>query len=268
MRAAKMTTIILLMLTLLTACSGSGALPPSLSDTGDDALDRDQSRRDAGHGVAWQPLTAEQTADLPDEIAAWVDEHLQEQGIFQQQFGERTIIMVAWGEKSSGGYTVAVKDIAAESADRLRLSIELTQPENTDVTGQALTYPSALVEVTPAGYYELEPQFSGALFFQNNAFQIELPEAYSEVANAVHIKGRARVFEGTFQVTVEDGHNILAHKVMQVAGAPAWGEFDELLELDETPTSPYGIVFFYEHSAKDGSVINRIAVPVKFSALQ
>lgn len=268
MRAAKFVTVILMVGALLAACSGAGAPVPNSPDAGGEPMDRDHGPHDAGHGVSWRPLTAAQLADLPDEEAAWVQQRQQEQGIFQQQFGDRTLIVVAWGEKNTSGYTVTVDDVVAASPDSLRMEIRLDQPEDTDVTGQVLTYPSAVIEVTPAGFYEFDLQFVGALFFQNNAFQIERPHAYSDVAGAVHIKGKARVFEGTFQVSIEDGHNILAHKVMQVAGAPAWGEFDEMLDLMEEPTSPYGIVYFYEHSAKDGSVINRIAIPVKFSALQ
>jgi len=254
--------VLILVAALAAACGGSPA--PS---TGGGAEPDDRDAVQDGGGTAdqvdWEAVAL---GDLPDEIAAWVDEQRGQLGVFQQVAGERTYILVSWGEKPTGGYEVVVDDVTAVGEETLRLAITLTAPGNDDVVTDAITYPLAVVAVAPAQYYDLEPHFDGARFLENGSFRIEEPALFTVVGDQVRVAGEARVFEGVFEISVEDGHNVLAHATMQVEGAPAWAPFDVTLELTETPTSPNGVVFIYTHSAADGSIRDAIAVPVSFAS--
>ena len=215
-------------------------------------------------GAGWEEATID---GLPDEVRSWVEEHQQQMGIFQEVFDGRTYVLVAWGEKPTGGYAVEVTDVTVDG-ETLHLAVALSEPASDATVTQALTYPHALVAVTPGRIYQIQPEFSGAIFLQNRSFRIELPEMFTAVDDRVRVKGQARVFEGAFQIYVEDGHNILAEQTMQVEGAPAWGAFDVELELRETPTSPNGVVTVLTHSPKDGSVLDPIHIPISFTSWQ
>jgi Intracellular proteinase inhibitor/Immunoglobulin-like domain of bacterial spore germination len=74
------------------------------------------------------------------------------------------------------------------------------------------------------------------------------------------VTGEARVFEGSFHYTVEDGHNYLIEE--QVAyvkqGAPEWSPFELNLSIptEKWPENGTLILHLYERSEKDGSVIH------------
>lgn len=243
---------------LLAACGGSPQ--PGAGDATEPGTD--QGSTDGAAGVDWEIPAIDQ---LPDEVAAWVEQQQAQTGIFQLTHDDRTYILIAWGEKPTGGYEVVVDDVQPLGEDALRLDITLTAPGEDAIVTQVLTYPIALVAVEPGTYYRLEPHFEGARFLENNSFRIDEPAMFAEVGDSVRVTGEARVFEGVFQISVEDGHVVLAHQVIQVEGAPAWAPFDVTLEFEETPTSPNGVVFVYTHSPRDGSVMDAIGVPISFT---
>lgn len=216
---------------------------------------------------AESPLTweARDPAQLPEQARRWVEEHRTQQGIWQATFGDETLILVAWGEKPTGGYSVEVVDVTMPTADRLRLVVRLREPGAGDAVTQVITYPAALVAVRPAGTYQLDVHFEGATFYKNSAFEILEPAPFTVVSDRLRLRGKARVFEATFMVRVEDGHNVLAEQpVMASEGAPGWGDFDVEIPLQEMPTSPHGVVHVFEASAKDGSPLHALVIPITF----
>jgi hypothetical protein len=98
---------------------------------------------------------------------------------------------------------------------------------------------------------------------ENEAFKILEPAPNTEVEDSIVVRGLARVFEGTIQYELEDGHNILAKGFTTATeGAPGWGEFEIVIEIDKVPTNGVGIVVLYEESAKDGSRLHELSIPV------
>ena len=90
------------------------------------------------------------------------------------------------------------------------------------------------------------------------------PERGSILTERVKMTGFARVWEASFIVEVEDGHNVLGIKQVTASeGAPGWGKFEFWMDL-EPATSPYGTIIFVTYSAKDGSRIEELKVPVGF----
>jgi hypothetical protein len=101
---------------------------------------------------------------------------------------------------------------------------------------------------------------------ENEAFRIFEPAPNTEIGTTFKVKGQARVFEGAFSYTFEDGHNVLAEgNVHAAAGAPEWADF-EFTVTYEKATNPIGVLILFEKSAKDGSSTNQLIIPLKFKA--
>jgi hypothetical protein len=102
------------------------------------------------------------------------------------------------------------------------------------------------------------------VFMENEAFRVYEPAPNTEIGTTFTVKGQARVFEGAFSYTFEDGHNVLAEgNEHAAAGAPEWADF-ELTVTFEKPTNPVGALTFFEKSAIDGSPTNQLMIPLKF----
>ncbi len=68
------------------------------------------------------------------------------------------------------------------------------------------------------------------------------------------IKGKGQIFEASFNWVVEDGHEELKNGfAMTDAGAPEWGNFNFVVDVEKKrPNSKLHLILF-ETSAKDGS---------------
>lgn len=100
---------------------------------------------------------------------------------------------------------------------------------------------------------------------QNEAFQVYEPAPNAEVKDQIVVRGLARVFEGTFKYEFEDGHFILDEGFTTASmGAPEWGEFEITINLNAATEGHYRIVL-YEESAKDGSNLNELIIPLQVS---
>lgn len=77
---------------------------------------------------------------------------------------------------------------------------------------------------------------------------------------AYTIEGEARVHEGSFIYTVEDGHYVLVEptSVQVVEGAPAWSSFEIEIDISEEDLPTYSSLTLtvFEESAEDGSPVH------------
>jgi uncharacterized membrane protein YkoI len=98
---------------------------------------------------------------------------------------------------------------------------------------------------------------------QNDAFRLFSPKPGTEIGSTLTVEGEARVFEAAFSWALEDGHNILAEgHEMADGGAPAWGRFSFTINVPQASQANVTLLLFV-HSAKDGSVQQQLAVPLK-----
>lgn len=73
------------------------------------------------------------------------------------------------------------------------------------------------------------------------------------------VTGEARVFEAVMSYAVSDGHNYLVEDFHTLdAGAPEWSAFtlDIHISEEQLPVNGTLMIEVFEHSAKDGSVVN------------
>lgn len=253
-----------------------GGSAPDPGDDGDDGGSREEpgDGEETGGGgdgtIMWSLLSED---ELTEKAAAWIEEHKEETGIFQNIFGHETLILINWGLKPNTGYSVTVTGVQENDDGELTMDIVLSEPADGDVNLPAETYPRAIISVEPAGAYTINPTFSGAAFFENLTFQIDEPAAFAVIGDSFRLKGRGRIFEAVFTVYLEDGHlELIRESVTAESSDDAvfdpdgwWMEFDVILELEETPTSPNGVLSVWVDSAKDGSPEDRINIPVRFA---
>lgn len=78
------------------------------------------------------------------------------------------------------------------------------------------------------------------------------------------VTGEARVFEGSFSYTVEDGHSYLIEEtpVKVDEGAPSWSSFTIEVDIpkDQLPVNGALNLMLFERSAKDNSQVNVMPV--------
>jgi hypothetical protein len=80
------------------------------------------------------------------------------------------------------------------------------------------------------------------------------------------VTGEARVFEAVMNYTVEDGHNFIVEDFYMLdEGAPSWSSFTLELDIPQVKLPDNGTLTLelFEYSAKDGSKINVISVPLE-----
>jgi len=145
--------------------------------------------------------------------------------------------------------------------------ILLVNLENDEVTEQDKQPDSQRgSEPEPAEKDEATPTPSNPdIVAENEAFRIFEPEPNVVVDKTLKVRGEARVFEAVLSYSLEDGHEILAEGHVQASkGAPEWGSFEIDITLKQMPTSPSGMLTIYEGSAKDGSPIHQLHIPLKF----
>jgi hypothetical protein len=84
--------------------------------------------------------------------------------------------------------------------------------------------------------------------------------------NTIIIKGEARVFENVFSYRIVDSKGMKLAEGHAMANAPDVGQFGPFQVEVQIPkaSSPTGFVEVFSNSAKDGSEIDMVKIPVYF----
>lgn len=220
--------------------------------------------------IPWEVVDEQ---DLPAEVAVWVNENYRDRGVYVLPAGEVRYLLVAWGEQPTGGFTVNVDGVDHAYTGGIQVALELEEPGPDDIVTQALTYPYQLIALD-AGVETITVNFRGASWFgdelgepSDDDPEIILRVAGPEdepVSNPLVVWGRARVYEATFELVVEDGHYHLSKDVITVAeGGPSWAEFAVVVTLPAY-SSPSGMVIGQVEDAADGTIREVALVPVSF----
>ena len=95
------------------------------------------------------------------------------------------------------------------------------------------------------------------------AILLESPLPGDSISSPVHVTGTANTFEATFQIRIVDstGRSLFEHFATATSGTGTRGTFDETVAFT-TSNHGNGSLSVYEHSAKDGSEINTVTIPV------
>ena len=96
---------------------------------------------------------------------------------------------------------------------------------------------------------------------------VESPLAFQEVGNPVQAHGTANTFEATFEyeLTDTDGKIVDDDFVTATSGTGTRGTFELTTKPYEIPFDGVGALIVFERSAKDGSRINLVEIPVRMT---
>jgi hypothetical protein len=155
-------------------------------------------------------------------------------------------------ERELGLTSEVPDDLAAElsRAARAQITYTLTQPPHgavADIDG---------CRFTRADFEGLTP-----------AILVESPLPFEEVGSPVRATGTANTFEATFayELTDTDGKIVDEGFVTATSGTGTRGTFDFTTKPFTVPFDGVGSLIVFERSAKDGSRINLVEIPVRMT---
>jgi len=194
-------------------------------------------------------------------VAAWVEQNSRVRGVHVAGFESATYVLAAGGPEAA----VGIRLVAARSTGAGIILVFETRdpgPAHRPILLLATAHsPPSRAGVEFPGGEPLTGEFP-MLSASNGAISVTWPLAGSVATSSLTVRGYARIFEATFRLRVEDGHDVLAGVcTMTSDGAPAWGQFEVVLEFP-APAGPGLRLFLFEESAKDGSPVNVALVPL------
>jgi hypothetical protein len=96
------------------------------------------------------------------------------------------------------------------------------------------------------------------------AILVEAPLPFATVSAPLRLRGTANTFEATFEYELLDsvGKTLAKHFVTATSGSGTRGTYDVAIPF--APPGGTGTLFVYELSAKDGSRIHQVEIPLTF----
>jgi len=100
---------------------------------------------------------------------------------------------------------------------------------------------------------------------QTPAILVESPLAWQKVGSPLRVTGTANTFEATFEyeLTDTDGKIVDSHFVTATSGSGTRGTFDFTTKPYTVSFSGVGALIVFERSAKDGSRIHLVEIPLR-----
>jgi hypothetical protein len=207
----------------------------------------------------------------PDPLLTeWIDIHRHNEGAYQWSLGGIRYVLVAAGERPTGGYAVKVDEVRLSRGVWL-VDVVLVEPGPGDNVTQALTYPFALVSMDEGDFQVQVRRVTGEgveeipVVAASPRFIVTSPIPGTQVQGEVRVTGAGVAPGGSFRVLVEDGHMVLGRASGTTSGDAEWGRFDLVVEIG-TPANPYGAVVIYTENPQDGSITEELILPVRFGS--
>lgn len=99
---------------------------------------------------------------------------------------------------------------------------------------------------------------------ENQVIKIVSPKPGSTIKSPVTVAGEASVFEALLKVRIKDAKGlVLAEQKVLTAEGQKMSPFSTQIKYKK-PTSKNGLVEFFAPSAKDGSELYKISIPITF----
>lgn len=129
-----------------------------------------------------------------------------------------------------------------------------------------------IAEKKTDGTFGVQDQSDGFVYIDTKvkkSITVSTPAANQVITSPVLISGKAVAFEGQFNIRIKDGNGVILYNA-NTMGASSYGDpqpFSAKIVYN-TPTAKNGTIEVFEFSAKDGSEINKVTVPVSFGDYQ
>jgi uncharacterized protein YceK len=181
------------------------------------------------------------------------------------QSGKHIAWKVEWDQKTddklvpNGEYTVMAEVLAQPGDETVTIQTEQLQTSKSMTIENAdLSQEEERVEKDQTGSDEVNIKDLENKAFRNLKVEGKLGQ-YT-------VTGEARVFEAVFGYSVSDGHQYYIEEFKQLdGGAPNWSPFTLEISIseDQLPVNGTVMLELYEESAKDGSKVNQLFIPLE-----
>lgn len=115
-------------------------------------------------------------------------------------------------------------------------------------------------------YFAVDAQPIPVIKTQNEFLKVVSPRPNQIIENPVQVSGESSFFEGNTRIRIKDNDNNILVDTFTTATGGEMGELSPFFEdiTYQNPTTEKGFVEVFEESAKDGSEIHKITIPVVF----
>jgi len=274
--------VLIMLLASITGCGLFNGDPPGNEETPGPEPDPNNEEPDPGADsnlVRHQNASGDgyfyRLAALPVSIQQWVDLAAKEVFLGQSRvIGDYLYILVTYGPKPTGGYTVEITEVQAGEQE-IRVDVEFTKPKPGDLVTQAFTYPFDLV-VVPADGLPVVFNAHGAETYVMGLYGLDTLEpitassygiklfapADGDLLNGALIyRGVASVFEGTVNYRLRDEGGQILTEGFTTAGMGDWYYFEGEIPLTGFIQEPRPVIFeLFTISPKDGSEQDKISL--------
>ncbi|HEB12561.1 MAG TPA: hypothetical protein ENI11_02675 [Actinobacteria bacterium] len=116
----------------------------------------------------------------------------------------------------------------------------------------------ALIEDVPEEAFAGHASESGLII-------VTKPQIDDLITSPVRVAGKAKAFESTVNIRVKDDQGGILKETSVITNAPDVGEFgDYSTKVDFESSTKKGEIEVFEYSARDGSEVNKVIIPVNF----
>jgi len=214
--------------------------------------------------------------DLSPDIKSWVDTSRRQEMAQAKNFKGYTYILVTYGEKPTGGYTVEIKDLLLKEKE-IEVIVEFKAPSADQMVTQAFTYPYALVRIeatdlpfsfTATGEKEYIMELRGIdrirpIVASSNWIKIFNPAPEQEIEESFTVEGIASTFEGNIRYRLINAQGEKVKDSFTTAGMGDWYYFEIEMEIGELiETGEEFSLELFTTSPKDGAEENLVKIPL------
>lgn len=152
---------------------------------------------------------AEVVKDAPTEIQQEVERKLHEKGQYIIETDGGTYVLIAAGEKPSGGFTLDVTDVALRG-DKLHVSVTETRPGPEEQVTMALTYPYVLLALKTSEFEdvlvdwseETRPSMKAPIFQSVDYYKLDTYKGFEDKIAELRQESGAHLLKVTEDTTV------------------------------------------------------------------
>jgi hypothetical protein len=172
-------------------------------------------------------------------------------------------------EETELGFTTAIPDAGETAEVTVEDGLATVQLDAQLVDAALAQVVYTLTQFPTVERVEIQERFLTRADFEafTPAILVESPLSFEEVASPLRATGTANTFEATFnyELTDTDGRIVDEDFVTATSGTGTRGTFEFTTEPYTVPFDGVGSLIVFELSAKDGSRINLVEIPVRMT---
>lgn len=214
-------------------------------------------------------------SDLPGPVKEWAENSRAMELAHTKVYQGKRYILANYGEKPTGGYSIAIEDVDIVDQKKVIVTIRFTDPDKNQNVTDVLTYPQDIVYIEnldlPIEYRGIgDSEYVLTLVSceelpkiqaQSEWIKIISPTPNTSVPQTFKIEGVANVFEGSIAILLRDENGNPTDEQSAQAGMGAWYYFTTEIEIPPQLSNNFTLEIF-SYSAKDSSIINLVRIPL------